>query len=72
MKKFWIIKKAPVENNQDDLLVKDGNCICYATKEKAERKAMERTNSGQGCFVVLELVSAFRPKSNVERIEIED
>ncbi|HEC67051.1 MAG TPA: hypothetical protein ENI23_17380 [bacterium] len=55
MKKFWILKKAPV--NGTVLCGNEG--IAYKSREKAEKVAKERATKNAGQWVVLEAVCFF-------------
>jgi len=64
MKKFWIIKKSPDDEN----LARNGDCRAYTTREEAEDRCKEYVNKNQCRMVVFEAVTCFAPIVNVQEL----
>ena len=71
--KVWIVKWMPEGDDIDKCRYFRGdNNRAYETLEEAEDRAEEVAHQGQRSVGVFELISVFRPRRNVERVEVED
>lgn len=66
MKKFWIVKKAPVND-----LVK-GDCNSCYSHDRAVDRARELASRDRSTYVVFEAVDAYGPPLECVRIDITD
>ena len=72
MRKFWIIRKAPIDNpGVKRALTKESEGYAYDCLEEAERRAQGRARKDRAPYVVLEVVSCF-DVADVVRVDIEE